>query len=201
LATVACLKLLIVTMEHERFGQSAEPGRKRLDQLELQLEELEASATEEAVAARQAEPKASLRHATRKTPGRAPLPAHLRRERVVWLAPSCYLYCGGKPVKPGVSTLADGIGACTGGLAPLIELIGLTEQGEASAQNRQHSRPSVSTPRAGQVWHGEFEVWDGEMCGGLDAPADRVRCMRRRQAAGTRRHPACNRVRWPPARV
>ena len=46
-AMVAYLKLLIAKMKRERFGQSAERGRKLLDQLELQLEELEASATED----------------------------------------------------------------------------------------------------------------------------------------------------------
>ena len=50
-AMVAYLKLLIAKMKRERFGQSAERGRKLLDQLELQLEELEASAAEDEVAA------------------------------------------------------------------------------------------------------------------------------------------------------
>jgi hypothetical protein len=50
-AMVAYLKLLIAKMKRERFGQSAERGRQLLDQLELQLEELEASATEDEVAA------------------------------------------------------------------------------------------------------------------------------------------------------
>src|SRR5215470_3086089 len=40
-AMVAHLKLLIAKMKRERFGPSAERGRKLLDQLELQLEELE----------------------------------------------------------------------------------------------------------------------------------------------------------------
>ena len=35
---VAYLKLLIAKMKRERFGQSAERGRKLLDQLELRLE-------------------------------------------------------------------------------------------------------------------------------------------------------------------
>ena len=59
-AMVAYLKLLIAKMKRERFGQSAERGRKLLDQLELQLEELEASATEDAVAAGSAEPDPSV---------------------------------------------------------------------------------------------------------------------------------------------
>ena len=90
-AMVAYLKLLMARMKRERFGQSAERGRKLLDQLELQLEELEASATEDAVAAGSAEPDAlSVPSLTRKKPVRGPLPAHLPRERVVVPAPrSC----------------------------------------------------------------------------------------------------------------
>ena len=101
-AMVAYLKLLIAKMKRERFGQSAERGRKLLDQLELQLEELEASATEDEVAAASAEPEASsVRSATRKKPVRAPLPAHLPRERVIVPAPPCCPCCGGKLVKLG----------------------------------------------------------------------------------------------------
>ena len=73
-AMVAYLKLLIAKMKRERFGQSAERGRKLLDQLELQLEELEASATEDAVAAGSAEPDpTAVRSFTRKKPVRAPV--------------------------------------------------------------------------------------------------------------------------------
>jgi transposase len=101
-AMVAYLKLLIAKMKRERFGQSAERGRKLLDQLELQLEELEASATEDEVAAGPAEPEASsVRSATRKKPVRAPLPAHLPRERVVVPAPPCCPCCGGRLAKLG----------------------------------------------------------------------------------------------------
>src|SRR5499427_3389335 len=101
-AMVAYLKLLIAKMKRERFGQSAERGRKLLDQLELQLEELEASATEDEVAAGSAEPDpTSVRSFTHKKPVRAPLPAHLPRERVVVPAPPCCPCCGGKLVKLG----------------------------------------------------------------------------------------------------
>ena len=98
-AMVAYLKLLIAKMKRERFGQSAERGRKLLDQLELQLEELEASAAEDAVAAGTAEP--GVRVFTRKKPVRGPLPAHLPRERVVVPAPPCCPCGGGKLVKLG----------------------------------------------------------------------------------------------------
>ena len=101
-AMVAYLKLLIAKMKRDRFGQSAERGRQLLDQLELQLEELETSATEDAVAGGQSVAGGTaVRSFTRKKPVRAPLPAHLPRERVVVPAPSACLCCGGKLIKMG----------------------------------------------------------------------------------------------------
>jgi transposase len=100
-AMVAYLKLLIAKMKRERFGPSAERGRKLLDQLELQLEELEARATEDEVAAGAEPDTTSAPSVTRKRPVRAPLPAHLPRERVVVPAPPSCPGCGGKLVKLG----------------------------------------------------------------------------------------------------
>ncbi len=97
-AMVAHLKLLIAKMRRERFGPSAERSRL-LDQLELQLEELEASATEdEAVANADATP---VRSFTRNRPVRSPLPAYLPRERVVIPGPIACPCCGGKLAKLG----------------------------------------------------------------------------------------------------
>jgi hypothetical protein len=45
-AMIAHLKLLIAKLERDRFGQTSERSRRLLDQLELQLEELEADAAE-----------------------------------------------------------------------------------------------------------------------------------------------------------
>ena len=80
---VAHLKLLIAKMKRDRFGASAERGRKLLDQLELQLEELETAAAEDEAAADAAPDKTTVRPFTRAKPVRGPLPAHLPRERVV----------------------------------------------------------------------------------------------------------------------
>jgi hypothetical protein len=93
---VAHLKLVIAKMKRERFGQSSERSRQLLDQLQLQLEELQTSATKDAVAAEQAMAgSTAVRSLTRKKPVRAPLPAHLPRERVVVPAPSACPCCGG----------------------------------------------------------------------------------------------------------
>src|SRR6201993_5521831 len=79
-AMVAHLKLLIAKMKRDRFGASAERGRKLLDQLEMQLEELETAAAEDEVAAA-APDNTTGRPFTPAKPVRAPLPAHLPRER------------------------------------------------------------------------------------------------------------------------
>ena len=58
-AMVAHLKLLIAKMKRDRFGASAERGRKLLDQLEMQLEELETAAAED-----EARPPTAMRRRT-----------------------------------------------------------------------------------------------------------------------------------------
>ena len=100
-AMVAHLKLLIAKMKRDRFGASAERGRKLLDQLEMQLEELETAAAEDKVAADAAPDKTTVRPFTRAKPVRGPLPAHLPRERVVLPSPTSCPCCGGKLAKLG----------------------------------------------------------------------------------------------------
>jgi len=95
-ALIAHLKLMIAKLKREHFGTSSERTR-RLDQLELQLEELEASATEDELAAEQAAARATttVRTFTRKKPSRQPFPEHLPRERVLIEAPKTCACCGG----------------------------------------------------------------------------------------------------------
>ena len=101
-AMVAHLKLLIAKLKRDRFGASAERGRKLLDQLEMQLEELETAAAEDEAAAAHAAPdKTTVRPFMRAKPVRAPLPAHLSRERVVLPSPTSCPCCGGKLAKLG----------------------------------------------------------------------------------------------------
>ncbi len=103
-AMVAHLKLLIAKMKHDRFGASSERGRKLLDQLEMQLEDLETTAAEANAAAEQ-DPASmtSVRPVTRGNPVRGPLPAHLPRECVVLPSPSTCPCCGGRLSKLGES--------------------------------------------------------------------------------------------------
>jgi len=66
-----------------------------LDQLELQLEELEATASEDELAAERAAARTTAVAAfTRKRPSRQPFPDHLPRERVVVPAPVSCPCCG-----------------------------------------------------------------------------------------------------------
>ena len=98
-AMVAHLKLVIAKLRRERFAPSAERSQL-LDQLELQLEELEAGATEDELAAA-SQDRTVVPSCTRRKPVRAPFPAHLPRQRVVIPAPAACPCCGGKLAKLG----------------------------------------------------------------------------------------------------
>lgn len=100
-AMVAHLKLLIAKLKRDRFGPSSERGRKLLDQLEMQLEELETAAAENEAAAAEGSAMTSVRPFTRAKPVRAPLPAHLPRERIVIPSPTNCPCCGGRLAKLG----------------------------------------------------------------------------------------------------
>ena len=70
-------KLEIAKLRRDKYGISSERRARLIDQLELQLEEMEAAATEDALAADQASEKAStLRAFTRRHPVRKPFPDH-----------------------------------------------------------------------------------------------------------------------------
>jgi len=88
-AMVAHLKLMIAKLRHDQYGASSERGRKLIDQMELELEELEASAAEDAAVVPQPDEDSTNVHAfIRRKPVRGPLPAHLPRERVVMMGGS-----------------------------------------------------------------------------------------------------------------
>jgi transposase len=95
-ALIVHLKLQIEKLNRDRFGPHSERTARLLDQLELQLEELEASATEDELAAETAVAKTTTVAAfTRKRPARKPFPAHLPRERVIVPGPTSCACCGG----------------------------------------------------------------------------------------------------------
>lgn len=95
-AVIAHLKLQIAKLRREQYGASAERTRRLLDQMELQLEDLEADAAEDdAVAEVAAAKTATVTAFERKRPVRKPFPEHLPRERVVVPAPCSCPACGG----------------------------------------------------------------------------------------------------------
>ena len=94
-AQIATLKLMIEKLRRALFGQHSERKQRLLDQLELQLDDLEASATEDELAAEQAAAGTTqVKAFTRRRSGRKPFPEHLPRERVVVPAPSACECCG-----------------------------------------------------------------------------------------------------------
>ena len=97
LALIAHQKLRIAKLERQVYGPTSERSARLTDQLELQLEELEASATEDEIAAALAVAKTTtVAGFTRKRPvQRTTFPEHLPRERVVIEAPTACDCCGG----------------------------------------------------------------------------------------------------------
>jgi transposase len=96
LALIAHQKLRIAKLERQLYGPRSERSARLIDQLALQFEELEASATEDELAAESAVAKTTTVAAfTRKRPERNTFPEHLPRERVVIAPPMSCDCCGG----------------------------------------------------------------------------------------------------------
>ena len=101
-ALIARLKLEIEKLRRELYGTRSERKARLLDQLEMQLEDLEADATEDELAAEAAAQTANVASFERKRPARKPFPDHLPRERVIVAAPESCPCCGsGRLVKLG----------------------------------------------------------------------------------------------------
>jgi transposase len=95
-ALIAYFKLEIEKLRRQIYGQRSERAARLLDQMELQLEEVEASATEDELAAEQALSKTTtVRSFQRKRSVRKPFPDNIERERVVIAAPTSCPCCGG----------------------------------------------------------------------------------------------------------
>src|SRR5450631_1478958 len=94
-ALIAHQQLRIEKLTRELYGPRSERTSRLLDQIELQFEELESSATEDEIAAEMAVAKTTTVAAfTRKRPARKPFPDHLPRERVIVPGPTTCLCCG-----------------------------------------------------------------------------------------------------------
>ena len=98
-ALITYLKLAIEKMRRELYGSHSERGRKLLDQMELELEDLEATTAEDKIAAEKAAAKTGnattlIPAHTRRKPTRKPFPDHLPRERVIVPGPTSCACCG-----------------------------------------------------------------------------------------------------------
>ena len=104
-ALIAHQKLVIEKLKRELHGSRSERSKKLIDQMELELEEMEASARQDELAAEIAAKRANTTFVPgyrRAKPVRKPFPEHLPRERVVVPAPTTCTCCGSdKLVKLG----------------------------------------------------------------------------------------------------
>src|SRR3954454_16412606 len=95
-ALIAHLKLQIEKLNRDRHGPRSERTARLLDQLELTLEELESSATEDELTAEMAAAKTmKVASFIRKRPSRHPFPGTLPRERLMVPGPTACACCGG----------------------------------------------------------------------------------------------------------
>jgi transposase len=93
-ALIAHMRLEIEKLKRDLFGTRNERKARLVEQMELQLEELEAAATEDELAAAKAAATTPVRAFTGRKPARKPFPAHLPRERVVVPGPTTCSCCG-----------------------------------------------------------------------------------------------------------
>jgi transposase len=94
-ALISYLKLEIEKLRRQIYGNRSERKARLLEQMELQLEELEATATEDELAAERAAAQTqTVKSFQRKRASRKPFPDHLPRERVVIAAPESCPCCG-----------------------------------------------------------------------------------------------------------
>jgi transposase len=97
-AYIAYLKLQIEKLKRTIYGPRAERTARLLDQMEFELEDLEATATEDELRAEQEAAKArttTVAGFIRKRPSRQAFPDHLPRERIVLPGPTACKCCGG----------------------------------------------------------------------------------------------------------
>ena len=107
-ATIARQNLEIAKLKRQIWGPRSERTARLLDQMELGLEELEAAATEDEIAAEVAAAKTTrVSPFTRKRPSRQPFPEHLPRERVVIPVPTTCACCGSARLRKLGETITE----------------------------------------------------------------------------------------------
>jgi transposase len=93
-ALIARLRLEIEKLRRTLYGARSERKERLVDQLEMQLEDAEADATEDELAAERSTSSTVVKSFARKRPARKPFPEHLPREPVVIAAPQSCPCCG-----------------------------------------------------------------------------------------------------------
>jgi transposase len=93
-ALIARLRLEIEKLRRALYGVRSERKERLLDQLEMQLEDVEADAIEDELTAERAASSTVVQSFERRRPARKPFPEHLPRERVVIAAPDSCPCCG-----------------------------------------------------------------------------------------------------------
>ena len=96
-ALITYYRLEIEKLRRQLYGTRSERQARLLEQMELQLEELEATATEDELAAEKAAARTqTVQSFQRKRPSRKPFPDHLPRERFVVPMPESCPCCGSR---------------------------------------------------------------------------------------------------------
>ena len=93
-ALIALLRLELEKLRRTLYGVRSERKERLLDQLEMQLEDAEADASEDELAVERAAASTTVLSFERKRPARKPFPEHLPRERIVIAAPQSCSCCG-----------------------------------------------------------------------------------------------------------
>lgn len=107
-ATIARQDLEIAKLKRQIYGPRSGRTARLIEQMELQLEELEAAATEDELTAEKAAAKTTtVATFVRKRPSRQPFPEHLPRERVVVSAPTTCGCCGGTRLRKLGETVTE----------------------------------------------------------------------------------------------
>jgi transposase len=106
--TIARQDFEIAKLKRQIYGPRSERTSRLIDQMELELEDLEATATEDEIAAEQATARTTMVASfTRKRPARQPFPAHLPRERTVVPGPTACACCGGTRLRKLGETVTE----------------------------------------------------------------------------------------------
>ncbi|MBU1213068.1 MAG: IS66 family transposase [Alphaproteobacteria bacterium] len=107
-ATIARQKLEIAKLKRQIYGARSERTARLIDQMELELDDLEAAATEDEIAAERAAAKTTnVAPFTRNRPSRQPFPEHLPRERRVVPGPTTCDCCGGSRLRKLGETVTE----------------------------------------------------------------------------------------------